>query len=53
MPWRWVLAGVLVTVWRFAGTGWAPVDDCDEVFNYWEPLHFLAHGSGMRTWEYW
>ena len=28
------------------------VHDCDEVFNYWEPLHFLVHGTGMQTWEY-
>lgn len=30
----------------------APITDCDEVYNYWEPLHFLVHGSGMQTWEY-
>ncbi|XP_024534975.1 dol-P-Man:Man(6)GlcNAc(2)-PP-Dol alpha-1,2-mannosyltransferase-like [Selaginella moellendorffii] len=28
------------------------VHDCDEVFNYWEPLHFLLYGSGFQTWEY-
>ena len=28
------------------------VPDCDEVFNYWEPLHFLHHGFGLQTWEY-
>lgn len=26
--------------------------DCDEVFNYWEPLHYLHYGYGMQTWEY-
>ncbi len=30
----------------------APITDCDEVYNYWEPLHFLNHGYGMQTWEY-
>ena len=30
----------------------APITDCDEVYNYWEPLHFLMHGYGMQTWEY-
>jgi len=30
----------------------APITDCDEVFNYWEPLHFLQNGFGMQTWEY-
>jgi len=29
-----------------------PIIDCDEVFNYWEPLHFLHYGTGMQTWEY-
>ena len=28
------------------------IHDCDEVFNYWEPLHFALFGSGMQTWEY-
>mmetsp|Transcript_20799 Transcript_20799/g.31232 ORF Transcript_20799/g.31232 Transcript_20799/m.31232 type:complete len:129 (-) Transcript_20799:1670-2056(-) len=30
----------------------APITDCDEVYNYWEPLHFLNYGSGLQTWEY-
>ncbi|KAK2768227.1 mannosyltransferase [Arachnomyces sp. PD_36] len=30
----------------------APIQDCDEVFNYWEPTHFLSHGYGLQTWEY-
>ncbi|EPZ33863.1 hypothetical protein ROZALSC1DRAFT_29775 [Rozella allomycis CSF55] len=30
----------------------ATMDDCDEVYNYWEPLHFLLFGKGMQTWEY-
>ena len=28
------------------------IHDCDEVYNYWEPLHFLLYGHGMQTWEY-
>ncbi|BDA41987.1 Alpha-1,2-mannosyltransferase ALG9 [Coccomyxa sp. Obi] len=28
------------------------IHDCDEVYNYWEPLHFLLYGYGMQTWEY-
>ena len=31
---------------------YAPILDCDEVFNYWEPTHFLNHGFGLQTWEY-
>ena len=30
----------------------APILDCDEVFNYWEPLHYLNRGFGLQTWEY-
>ena len=26
--------------------------DCDETYNYWEPLHFLLYGNGFQTWEY-
>jgi alpha-1,2-mannosyltransferase len=29
-----------------------PIMDCDEVYNYWEPLSFLLHGTGQQTWEY-
>ncbi|OQO04067.1 hypothetical protein B0A48_10710 [Cryoendolithus antarcticus] len=29
-----------------------PIQDCDEVFNYWEPTHYLNHGHGFQTWEY-
>ncbi|XP_022717264.1 dol-P-Man:Man(6)GlcNAc(2)-PP-Dol alpha-1,2-mannosyltransferase-like [Durio zibethinus] len=28
------------------------IHDCDEVFNYWEPLHYLLYRSGFQTWEY-
>jgi alpha-1,2-mannosyltransferase len=31
---------------------YSPIQDCDEVFNYWEPTHYLNHGYGMQTWEY-
>ncbi|KAF4513178.1 hypothetical protein G6O67_000481 [Ophiocordyceps sinensis] len=30
----------------------APIQDCDETFNYWEPSHYLSHGYGLQTWEY-
>jgi hypothetical protein len=26
--------------------------DCDETFNYWDPLHYLLFGRGFQTWEY-
>ncbi|KAK9449569.1 Alg9-like mannosyltransferase family-domain-containing protein [Limtongia smithiae] len=28
------------------------IPDCDEVFNYWEPTHYITHGFGLETWEY-
>ncbi|OBZ88717.1 Alpha-1,2-mannosyltransferase alg9 [Choanephora cucurbitarum] len=28
------------------------LDDCDEVYNYWEPTHYLLQGYGRQTWEY-
>ena len=31
---------------------YSPIQDCDEVFNYWEPTHYLNHGYGLQTWEY-
>ncbi|RYO73820.1 hypothetical protein DL763_011137 [Monosporascus cannonballus] len=30
----------------------APIQDCDETYNYWEPTHYLSHGYGRQTWEY-
>ncbi|PLB34124.1 dolichyl-P-Man:Man(6)GlcNAc(2)-PP-dolichol alpha-1,2-mannosyltransferase [Aspergillus candidus] len=30
----------------------APIQDCDEVFNFWEPAHYLNQGYGLQTWEY-
>ncbi|CAF4123072.1 unnamed protein product, partial [Rotaria socialis] len=29
-----------------------PIDDCDEVYNFYEPLHKLMYGNGFQTWEY-
>jgi len=37
---------------RIVGAVLVPISDCDEVYNYWEPLHYLLYGSGMQTWEY-
>ncbi|CAH8869653.1 unnamed protein product [Trichobilharzia szidati] len=31
------------------------LNDCDETYNYWEPLHFIStwgDGGGFQTWEY-
>ena len=31
---------------------YSPIQDCDEVYNYWEPTHYLVHKFGLQTWEY-
>ena len=33
---------------------YAPILDCDETYNYFEPLHYLLHpsSSSFQTWEY-
>ena len=28
------------------------INDCDETFNYWEPLHYVLFSQGLQTWEY-
>ncbi len=37
---------------RFCAAIWAHLGDCDETFNYWDPLHYLIYGRGLQTWEY-
>ncbi|KAJ8920727.1 hypothetical protein NQ315_004866 [Exocentrus adspersus] len=37
---------------RFCAAIWSHISDCDESFNYWEPLHFVVFGKGLQTWEY-
>lgn len=38
--------------WRIWWANRLPIMDCDEVFNYWEPLHFILYNEGFQTWEY-
>lgn len=42
----WFLAAGVASAW------FAPIQDCDETFNYWEPTHYISHGYGLQTWEY-
>ena len=37
---------------NLVSAAFAPIQDCDETFNYWEPTHYLSHGYGLQTWEY-
>ena len=34
------------------GNRWSVMADARVVYNYWEPTHYLVHGSGFQTWEY-
>ncbi|XP_055329427.1 alpha-1,2-mannosyltransferase ALG9-like [Paramacrobiotus metropolitanus] len=31
---------------------WSYITDCDETYNYWEPLHYVLNHRGFQTWEY-
>ncbi|QSL66512.1 hypothetical protein MERGE_000892 [Pneumocystis wakefieldiae] len=37
---------------RFLAACYSIIHDCDEVYNYWEPLHYILHDYGFQTWEY-
>lgn len=36
------VALALLLVARLASAYWGHISDCDETFNYWEPLHYLG-----------
>lgn len=48
----WIYLIPLYVGWRIYWANRLPIMDCDEVYNYWEPLHFLLYSSGFQTWEY-
>ena len=50
--WLGAPAFVALLAVRSLAAATAPIMDCDETFNYWEPLHYLLRGTGMQTWEY-
>ena len=45
-------AFVIFLGFNLLAAAFAPIQDCDEVFNYWEPTHYLNHRYGLQTWEY-
>ncbi|OSS49216.1 hypothetical protein B5807_05605 [Epicoccum nigrum] len=47
-----ILAFYIFAAANIVAAFFAPIQDCDEVFNYWEPTHYLNHGYGLQTWEY-
>nr|KAJ3419801.1 mannosyltransferase [Polyrhizophydium stewartii] len=42
----------LLVVARVLAGVYSNIQDCDEVFNFWEPVHYLHFGTGLQTWEY-
>eukprot|EP00871_Galdieria_phlegrea_P002543 jgi/Galph1/328/GphlegSOOS_G5114.1 len=47
-----VLVFIVLGVVRITSGLIINISDCDETFNYWEPLHYLLYGYGFQTWEY-
>ncbi|MBE7182245.1 MAG: hypothetical protein INR71_13755 [Terriglobus roseus] len=47
-----VLAFCVFFASHLLAAAYSPIQDCDEVFNYLEPTHYLNHGYGLQTWEY-
>ncbi|KAL5640326.1 hypothetical protein ACGC1H_007557 [Rhizoctonia solani] len=52
-PWCPTLSAAfrMLVLIRVAAATWSNIQDCDEVFNFWEPLHYLDQGHGFQTWE--
>ena len=40
---------LFLTVHCLSAAFWSTVSDCDETFNYWEPMHFLLYGKGFQV----
>jgi alpha-1,2-mannosyltransferase len=49
---RWFLPFIALCYLRYMSATSNIIHDCDEVFNYWEPLHYILYKSGFQTWEY-
>ncbi|KAK6515689.1 mannosyltransferase [Arthrobotrys megalospora] len=50
LPYHIILSITLAA--SLVSAAFATIPDCDEVFNYWEPTHYLSYGNGLQTWEY-
>ncbi|XP_031106851.1 dol-P-Man:Man(6)GlcNAc(2)-PP-Dol alpha-1,2-mannosyltransferase [Ipomoea triloba] len=48
----WFVPLVCLGMLRYMSATTNIIHDCDETFNYWEPLHYLLYKSGFQTWEY-
>lgn len=49
---HWIFVLLPLLAIRLAAAIFSTIPDCDEVFNYWEPAHYLVHDEGFQTWEY-
>ncbi|KAF2227938.1 Alg9-like mannosyltransferase family-domain-containing protein [Elsinoe ampelina] len=49
MPWQVFVAFAVINT---IAAVYSPIQDCDEVFNFWDPTHYLNYGYGFETWEY-
>lgn len=45
------LAFRMILLLRFSAAMYSNIQDCDEVYNFWEPLHYLDRGFAFQTWE--
>ncbi|VIO95102.1 Plasmid Maintenance Protein containing protein [Brugia malayi] len=54
LEWQPSVASIFKIVFsvRISAAMWSIISDCDEVYNYWEPLHLFLYGTGFQTWEY-
>ncbi|EJC98743.1 asparagine-linked glycosylation 9 protein isoform a [Fomitiporia mediterranea MF3/22] len=52
-PWcpSFSMAVRILLLIRVSGAMYSNISDCDEVYNFWEPLHYLDRGYGFQTWE--
>ncbi|KAK7197628.1 dolichyl-P-Man:GDP-Man5GlcNAc2-PP-dolichyl alpha-1,2-mannosyltransferase [Novymonas esmeraldas] len=46
-----VAAFLLLALTHYFASSFLPIADCDETFNFIEPIHYLLYGSGKQTWE--
>lgn len=48
----WLSILSIFLVWSLIACTINHIDDTDETYGYWEPLHYLLYGNGLQTWEY-
>lgn len=45
------IGGLLLSLSHLLAALYLPVADCDETYNFVEPIHFILYGTGKQTWE--